>query len=122
MAAKPAPKKEAPKDAAPKKEAPKKAAPKKEAAPKPAPAGEVTESAPKQYDSAPAQVDDLKLIKGVGPKLEETLNELGIYTFEQIADWNAENVAFVDARLKFKGRIERDDWISKAKVLAKEKK
>ncbi len=122
VAAKPAPKKEAPKDAAPKKEAPKKAAPKKEAAPKPAPAGEVTESAPKQYDSAPAQVDDLKLIKGVGPKLEETLNELGIYTFEQIADWNAENVAFVDARLKFKGRIERDDWISKAKVLAKEKK
>lgn len=107
---------------APKKEAPKKEAPKKEAAPTPAPAAEVTEAAPKQYDSAPAQVDDLKLINGVGPKLEETLNELGIYTFEQIADWNAENVAYVDARLKFKGRIERDDWISKAKVLAKEKK
>ena len=107
---------------APKKEAPKKEAPKKEAAPTPAPAAEVTEAALKQYDSAPAQVDDLKLINGVGPKLEETLNELGIYTFEQIADWNAENVAYVDARLKFKGRIERDDWISKAKVLAKEKK
>jgi len=105
--------------AAPKKKAePKKAAPKKEAAP----AADASETAPTQFDSRPADVDDLKLINGVGPKLEETLNELGIYQFEQIAAWDAENIAFIDARLKFKGRIERDDWVSKAKVLAAEKK
>jgi len=105
--------------AAPKKKAePKKAAPKKEAAP----AADASETAPTQFDSRPADVDDLKLINGVGPKLEETLNELGIYQFEQIAAWDAENIAFIDARLKFKGRIERDDWVNKAKVLAAEKK
>ncbi len=110
--------------AATKKAAPPAAPKKKEAAPAPTatPATDVAEAAPQQYDSAPAQADDLKLINGVGPKLEETLNELGIYTFEQIAAWTSENVAFIDARLKFKGRIERDDWIEKAKVLAAAKK
>ena len=110
--------------AAAKKAAPK-AAPKADAAPtKPAetPASDVPEAAPQQYDTRPDHVDDLKKISGVGPKLEETLNELGIYTFEQVAAWTPENVAFIDARLKFKGRIERDDWISKAKELAAEKK
>ena len=106
----------------------KQAASKKETAPKPetsaasAEAPAVAEAAPMTYDSRPDNADDLKLINGVGPKLEETLNDLGFYTFEQIAGWTPENVAFVDARLKFKGRIERDDWIEKAKVLAAEKK
>ncbi|WP_417680028.1 NADH-quinone oxidoreductase subunit E [Roseibium sp.] len=62
--------------------------------------------------------DDLKQLKGVGPKLEGTLNELGIYHFEQIAAWGAEEIAWVDTRLKFKGRIERDGWIEQAKTLA----
>ncbi|MGV6801955.1 MAG: 50S ribosomal protein L21 [bacterium] len=102
---------------------PKKAAAKaaKKAAPKKAesaPAKEVKEEAPKLYDTAPENKDDLKQIKGVGPKLEQTLNELGIYTFEQIAAWTPENIAYVDERLSFKGRIERDDWIGKAKELA----
>ena len=44
--------------------------------------------------------DDLKLLKGVGPKLEQTLNELGFYHFDQIAAWTPEQVAWVDARLK----------------------
>ncbi len=62
--------------------------------------------------------DDLKLIKGVGPKLEGVLNDMGIYHFDQIAVWTAAEVAWVDARLKFKGRIERDGWIEQAKTLA----
>ncbi|MEO0850937.1 MAG: NADH-quinone oxidoreductase subunit E, partial [Pseudomonadota bacterium] len=79
------------------------------------------ETAPMTYEARPDNADDLKLISGVGPKLEETLNDLGFYTFEQIAGWTPENVAYVDARLKFKGRIERDDWITKAKDLAAQK-
>lgn len=62
--------------------------------------------------------DDLKLLKGVGPKLENTLNELGFYHFSQVAAWRKEEVEWVDSRLKFKGRIERDGWIEQAKILA----
>ena len=64
------------------------------------------------------KADDLKLLKGVGPKLEQTLNELGFYHFDQVAAWTDTEVAWVDSRLKFKGRIERDGWIEQAKVLA----
>ncbi|SLN18211.1 NADH-quinone oxidoreductase subunit NuoE [Ruegeria meonggei] len=64
------------------------------------------------------KADDLKMLKGVGPKLEQTLNELGFYHFDQIAAWTSEQVAWVDARLKFKGRIERDGWIEQAAKLA----
>ena len=63
--------------------------------------------------------DDLKQIKGVGPGLEKTLNELGFYHFDQIAGWRKKEVEWVDSRLKFKGRIERDDWIKQCKTLAK---
>ena len=57
-------------------------------------------------------VDDLKLIVGVGPKLEKLLNEMGFWHFDQIANWTPEQVAWVNSRLgTFKGRIERDDWI-----------
>ncbi|WP_299986848.1 NADH-quinone oxidoreductase subunit NuoE [uncultured Ruegeria sp.] len=62
--------------------------------------------------------DDLKMLKGVGPKLEETLNELGFFHYDQIAKWTPAHVTWVDARLKFKGRIERDGWIEQAAKLA----
>lgn len=73
------------------------------------------------YDSAPAEVDDLKEINGVGPALEEKLNDIGIYRFEQIANWTEANIAEFDERLSFKGRIERDEWVAKAKELHEEK-
>jgi NADH-quinone oxidoreductase subunit E len=74
---------------------------------------------PELYTSPPAEgADDLKEISGVGPKLEKLLNSLGIYTFAQVAAWSAADVAWVDERLTFKGRIERDDWMSQAKKLA----
>jgi len=77
-----------------------------------------TESAPTLYDKPQGAADDLKLISGVGPKLEETLNGLGIWHFDQVAKWGKSEIAWVDSRLRFKGRIERDDWMSQAKTLA----
>ncbi|MBU2935746.1 MULTISPECIES: NADH-quinone oxidoreductase subunit E [Pacificibacter] len=65
-----------------------------------------------------AGADDLKMIKGVGPKLEETLNALGFWHFDQVAKWTPEEIAWVDDNLKFKGRIERDGWIEQATTLA----
>ena len=63
--------------------------------------------------------DNLKEIKGVGPKLENTLHEMGIYHFDQIAGWSATEVAWMDGNLKgFKGRVSRDGWIEQAKILA----
>lgn len=62
--------------------------------------------------------DDLKRISGVGPKLEGTLNSLGIFHFDQIAVWTKDNIDWMDDYLSFKGRIERDDWIGQARILA----
>lgn len=67
----------------------------------------------------PANPDDLKLISGVGPKLEEVLNGLGIFKYEQISKWKKAEQEWVDNYLKFKGRIDRDDWVKQAKALAK---
>ena len=100
---------------------PKKAAKKAEApVAKPAvAAAAVEEKAPETLGAArEGGADDLKKIKGVGPKLEQTLNELGFYHFDQIAKWTEAEIAWVDNRLKFKGRIERDGWIDQAKTLA----
>ena len=63
--------------------------------------------------------DDLKMIKGVGPKLEALLNRLGFYHFDQVASWTADEVAWVDQNLEgFKGRVSRDNWVAQAKTLA----
>ncbi|WP_239494596.1 endonuclease [Roseovarius amoyensis] len=63
--------------------------------------------------------DDLKQIKGVGPKLEHLLNSMGYFHFDQIAAWTGEEVAWVDQNLKgFKGRVSRDGWVEQAKTLA----
>jgi NADH-quinone oxidoreductase subunit E len=67
----------------------------------------------------PAAVDDLKMISGVGPKNEEILNSLGIYTFAQIASWKEAERVWVDSYLNFKGRIDRDDWVKQADALAR---
>jgi len=63
--------------------------------------------------------DDLKAIKGIGPKLETLCNSLGFYHFDQIASWTPEEVAWVDQNLEgFKGRVTRDNWVEQAKTLA----
>jgi NADH-quinone oxidoreductase subunit E len=67
----------------------------------------------------PAVVDDLKMISGVGPKNEKILNELGIYTYAQVAAWKKAERDWVDGYLNFHGRVEREDWVKQAKALAK---
>jgi NADH-quinone oxidoreductase subunit E len=67
----------------------------------------------------PAQPDDLQMIAGVGPKNETLLNELGIYTWAQVGAWKKAERDWVDSYLRFKGRIEREEWVKQAEALAK---
>ncbi len=65
------------------------------------------------------KADDLKLIVGIGPRLEVLCHSLGFYHFEQIAGWSAAEIAWVDNNLEgFKGRVTRDRWVAQARVLA----
>lgn len=85
----------------------------------PAPEPEQDIRKPKLFDTSPDNTDDLKVISGVGPALERKLNDLGIYTYAQIAGWTDADVAWVDEKLNFRGRIERDNWVQQAKTLVK---
>ncbi len=91
---------------------------------KPAPTTEVTPPPTGSKPTIPAAVgepDNLRLIKGVGPKLNALLNELGITRYDQIAAWKEAEIAEVDKYLdNFSGRIQRDAWIDQAKFLAKD--
>ncbi len=130
------------KTAAPKAAAPKAAKPKttpKAAAPKPAVAKDVAPKAekPKASKTAAPKVaapkaaapkaakaakgpDNLRLIKGLGPKLNTMLNDLGVTRFDQIAGLDAKAVAALDAKLgTFAGRITRDNFVDQAALLAK---
>ena len=82
------------------------------------PLEDVEEKEPSRLD-APRDggADDLKRINGIGPKIETQLNEMGFYHFDQIAQWTEEEMAWVDSRLSFKGRILRDDWVGQARDL-----
>jgi len=65
--------------------------------------------------------DDLKKISGVGPFIEEKLNKIGIYTYEQIASLTHEQADKITEAIEFfPGRIQRDDWISQAHRLGNE--
>jgi NADH-quinone oxidoreductase subunit E len=113
-------------------------APRKAAVAKPAQAAaKVTRSAAKPVPAAPAagaamakptaldkpaRIDDLKAISGIGPKLEQVLNGMGIWSYAQIAGWTPAEVASVDDQLGFAGRILRDDWVGQAKKLGKEQR
>ncbi|MEL6620614.1 MAG: hypothetical protein AAFP16_17190 [Pseudomonadota bacterium] len=108
--------------AKPAKKAPAKKAPAKKAAAKadaPA-AAEGPGTKPATMDAArEGGPDNLKLIKGVGPKLEALLHSMGFYHFDQVAAWGADEVAWVDQNLEgFKGRVSRDDWVAQARILA----
>lgn len=83
----------------------------------PAPAGEARR--PAAMAAPEGEADDLKKIKGVGPKLEKLLNSMGFYHYHQVAAWTGEEVAWVDDNLEgFKGRVSRDEWVDQAKILA----
>ncbi|MXQ07770.1 NADH:ubiquinone oxidoreductase [Alphaproteobacteria bacterium GH1-50] len=93
----------------------------------PEPAAEPVAEAASEEQSKPELLDgpreggadDLKKIKGVGPKMEEMLNGMGIYHYSQVASWGPSEVAWVDDNLEgFKGRVSRDNWVEQAKTLA----
>lgn len=102
-------------------------APEPAPAPAPAPAAEAA-AAPDASDADKPQMldaardggpDDLKQIKGIGPKLEKMLHGMGVFHFDQVAAWTDRELAWVDQNLEgFKGRASRDEWVSQAKTLA----
>jgi predicted flap endonuclease-1-like 5' DNA nuclease len=92
--------------------------PKKTPSKKPASKSEPTVS--QQKPGATKQKDDLKLIKGIGASIEKKLNAMGIYTYEQIANFTPEDEQRIGDAIAFPGRIERDDWVKQAKDLNKQ--
>jgi predicted flap endonuclease-1-like 5' DNA nuclease len=65
-----------------------------------------------------AAVDDLKRIRGIGVLIEKKLNQMGFVAYEQIANWTAEDIDRISQSLDFKGRIERENWVEQARILA----
>lgn len=90
----------------------------KKAEPKAEKKAEEKKAAPKKAAKAEGG-DDLKELSGVGPALEKKLQEAGVTTFAQIAAWTADDIAEMDEKLSFKGRIEREGWVEQAKELVK---
>ena len=83
-----------------------------------------TQSSKPQVLSAPrgGKKDNLKLIRGIGVKIEQALNEQGIYHFDQSAGWSEENIKWVDENIAFPGRVKREQWVEQAKLLAEGKR
>lgn len=91
---------------------------KKEASPDTLQTKTPEQSKPVSMEKPEGNADDLKKISGIGPKIEQTLHELGIFHYQQIADFTNDNIDWVDNHLNFKGRIQRDNWVEQAKELA----
>jgi large subunit ribosomal protein L15 len=119
-----APKAEKPKPA-PKPKPKPKPAPKPKAEAKPAPKAEPKPKAKEPQvlytdGATDGEPDDLKKIKGIGPKFEGDLNAKGVYYYRQIAAWTKKDIKMIDEIIdSFPGRIERDEWVKQAKTLAK---
>lgn len=89
-----------------------------DATPAPAPAADAPPAAASPAVSG-SEADDLRRIKGVGPKLVALLHGLGITRYSQIAGWSDADIDGIDAQLgAFAGRIRRDSWVEQAKFLA----
>ncbi len=95
------------------------AAPKAEAKAKVEEKAAPKKAAPKKAAKADG-ADDLTRISGVGPVIVGKLHDLGVTTFAQIAAWTPEDVAAMDDKLNFKGRIDRDEWLKQAAEFASE--
>ncbi|KWT70187.1 30S ribosomal protein S2 [Hyphomicrobium sulfonivorans] len=68
-------------------------------------------------EAARGEPDDLKRITGINGKLEQRLNDAGVFHFWQIADLDADQVAALDRKLKLKGQVAADKWAEQAKKL-----
>jgi small subunit ribosomal protein S2 len=85
------------------------------------PAEALPDRAFKGIDAARGEADDLKRITGVTPKIEQRLNDAGVFHFWQISDLDAENLGLLDRQLKLKGQIEKDGWVAQAKKFVEAK-
>jgi small subunit ribosomal protein S2 len=63
------------------------------------------------------EADDLKRIKNIDSKLEQRLNDAGVFHFWQISDLDADMTAALDKQLRLKGQIAREDWVGQAKAI-----
>lgn len=61
--------------------------------------------------------DKLSMIKGIGPVLENKLNALGVYHFEQIASWTKAQEEWIGAQMSFPKRVSKEEWVKQAKEL-----
>jgi predicted flap endonuclease-1-like 5' DNA nuclease len=63
----------------------------------------------------PGGRDDLKVIRGIGPRIERRLNELGVYHYDQIAAWDRRTVVWVENQFSLRGCIVRERWVEQAR-------
>jgi molybdopterin-containing oxidoreductase family membrane subunit len=74
------------------------------------------------FDATTETADDLKMVKGIGPQMEATLNQIGIYTFAQVGRMTDKEYDLLDSITEsFPGRAQRDDWAGQAKILNNKK-
>ena len=74
----------------------------------------------RKLDAPRGEPDDLKRLPNVNPKLEQRLNDTGVFHFWQIADLDAEMAESLDRALNLRGRLMRDNWVVAAKKLTEE--
>ena len=72
---------------------------------------------PTQIEEPSGGGDDLTQITGIGPRIAEVLNGLGIWTYAQVAEWQPEHETWIENHLAFKGRVGRENWVGQAKDL-----
>ena len=71
----------------------------------------------KGIEAPRGEADDLKRITGISPKLEQRLNDIGVFHFWQLADLDADAIGLIDRQLRLKGQAARDNWQAQAKKL-----
>jgi predicted flap endonuclease-1-like 5' DNA nuclease len=79
-------------------------------------------SKPTLFTETPTDgADKLSALKGIGPVLEKKLNELGVYTYAQIASWDSEQEVWIGTQMAFPKRVTKEEWVKQAKELLKNK-
>lgn len=74
----------------------------------------VTPEKPHEEAEPAGGKDDLTLINGIGPRIADVLNNLGIWRVEQVSGWTPENIVWLERHFAFHGRISREDWVGQA--------
>jgi small subunit ribosomal protein S2 len=91
-----------------------------EAPPAEAVPAEAAKASFKGIEAPRGEADDLKRIAGITPKLEQRLNDAGVFHFWQLADLDADHAAALDRQLRLKGQVQRENWVAQAKKLVED--